>query len=382
MFDSIDQCETLRLTAELIAKPSVTPNDAGCQAQLAAVLADAGFTVHHLKFGDTDNLYATHGKGAPCIALVGHTDVVPSGPVEQWRSPPFDPSLRDGMLFGRGAADMKSGVAAATHALRDFAGKFPNHPGTIALLLTSDEEGPAKHGIVKVIEWLQQRGEKLDYALIGEPSSNAHLGDQIRVGRRGSMHVEIRVIGVQGHVAYPEKAQNPIHLAAPLLAALAQFQFDTGNAHFPPTSMQMYDIQSGAGANNVIPGDLRLMLNFRFGTASTEQSLLTQIGQLCAENAVEVEIKHRVASHPFLTDTRILIEATKASIRTHLGIVSQEDTGGGTSDGRFIRPTGAEVVEFGPINETIHKIDECIDARAPGQLKAIYQTVLEKVLLP
>ncbi len=372
--------ETLQLTADLIRKPSITPEDAGCQQALADLLEPEGFEIHHLQYGDTRNLYAVHGSKGPTIALVGHTDVVPTGPIEQWTQPPFDARVKDGFLYGRGAADMKAGVAAAALALRDFVRAHPHHPGRVALLMTSDEEGPARDGIVRVMEWLQSRGEKLDCALIGEPSSDQQLGDQIRVGRRGSMHVELTVVGVQGHVAYPEKAKNPIHLAAPLLAALAAHRFDEGNAHFPPTSMQMYDIQSGAGANNVIPGELVVKFNFRFGTASSEASLLAQVRSICEACKVPVRIAHRVASHPFLTEQRTLIDAVKAAVLAHTGITTREDTGGGTSDGRFISPTGAQVVELGPINATIHKIDECIATDAPALLKRIYQDVLHSVL--
>lgn len=369
----------LALTEALIRCASVTPDDAGCQDLVAAELRAAGFEIHDLVFGDTRNLWATHGTGQPVLALVGHTDVVPPGPLEQWQSPPFEPQIRDGFLYGRGSADMKAGVAAATVALRDFAAANPEHPGTIAILLTSDEEGPAKDGVVKVMAWLAERGIKLDYALIGEPSSNNHLGDQIRVGRRGSMHVELTVLGVQGHVAYPEKARNPIHLAAPLLDALASHAFDQGNANFPPTSMQMYDINAGAGANNVIPGTLSLKLNFRFGTASTPESLLAQIHALASGLQVPISLSHRVASLPFLTEKTELIDAVQAAVRECIGVEAKSDTGGGTSDGRFIAPTGAQVVELGPVNATIHKIDECLAVEDIEALCRIYRTVLTKL---
>jgi len=310
----------LALTEALIRCRSVTPDDAGCQDLIAAELAPMGFAIHDLVFSETRNLWASHGQGAPVFALVGHTDVVPTGPVEQWRSDPFEPVIRDGMLYGRGAADMKAGVAAATCALRDFVAAHPNHRGTVAIMLTSDEEGPANNGVVRVMEWLDAQKIKLDYALIGEPSSNAALGDQIRVGRRGSMHVELTVLGVQGHVAYPEKARNPIHLAGPLLSALAAHQFDQGNAAFPPTSMQMYDIASGAGANNIIPGELKLKLNFRFGTASTAETLLAQIHAIAARLAVPISITHRIASQPFLTERPTLIDAVRAAVRQVLNI--------------------------------------------------------------
>lgn len=369
----------LALTEALIRCVSVTPTDAGCQDLVATELRAVGFEINDLLFGQTRNLWACHGTGSPVLALVGHTDVVPPGPIEQWQSPPFEPQIRDGYLYGRGSADMKAGVAAATVALREFVAANPEHLGTVAILLTSDEEGPAKDGVVKVMAWLAERGIKLDYALIGEPSSNNHLGDQIRIGRRGSMHVELTVLGVQGHVAYPEKARNPIHLAAPLLQALAGHQFDQGNAHFPPTSMQMYDINSGAGANNVIPGTLTLKLNFRFGTASTPESLLAQIQALAEQLQVPISVSHRVASLPFLTERTELIDAVQAAVHETIGVKAKSDTGGGTSDGRFISPTGAQVVELGPVNATIHKIDECVAVDDIEALCRIYRTVLTKL---
>ena len=369
----------LALTEALIRCRSVTPDDAGCQDLVAAQLAPLGFAVHDLQFAETRNLWASHGQGAPVFALVGHTDVVPTGPLAQWRSDPFVPVVRDGMLYGRGAADMKAGVAAATCALRDFVAAHPKHVGTVAIMLTSDEEGPAQDGVVRIMEWLDAQGIKIDFALIGEPSSNIELGDQIRVGRRGSMHVELTVLGVQGHVAYPEKARNPIHLAGPLLTALAQHQFDSGNAAFPPTSMQIYDIAAGAGANNVIPGELKLKLNFRFGTASTAATLLAQIDQIAAQLDVPISVTHRIASQPFLTERPTLIDAVRAAALQVLGIDARPDTGGGTSDGRFISPRGVEVVELGPVNATIHKIDECLAASDVERLKLCYQAVLERL---
>ena len=369
----------LALTEALIRCRSVTPDDAGCQDLVAAQLAPLGFAVHDLQFAETRNLWASHGQGAPVFALVGHTDVVPTGPLAQWRSDPFVPVVRDGMLYGRGAADMKAGVAAATCALRDFVAAHPKHVGTVAIMLTSDEEGPAQDGVVRIMEWLDAQGIKIDFALIGEPSSNIELGDQIRVGRRGSMHVELTVLGVQGHVAYPEQARNPIHLAGPLLTALAQHQFDSGNAAFPPTSMQIYDIAAGAGANNVIPGELKLKLNFRFGTASTAATLLAQIDQIAARLTVPISMTHRIASQPFLTERPTLIDAVRAAALQVLGIDARPDTGGGTSDGRFISPRGVEVVELGPVNATIHKIDECLAASDVERLKLCYQAVLERL---
>ena len=374
--DSAIDNATLTLTSDLIACPSVTPDDAGCQDLVADILRAAGFEIHRLAFGAgaacTDNLWATHGSGQPLLALVGQTDVVPPGPIEQWHSDPFVADVRDAKLYGRGAADMKAGVAASTLALTDYVCLHPTHAGTVALLLTSDEEGPANFGVKAVMNWLSDQGVKIDMALIGEPSSNIQLGDQIRIGRRGSMHVELSVIGVQGHVAYPEKARNPIHLGAPLLDQLAQHQFDTGNAHFPPTSMQIYALSAGAGANNVIPGELCVKLNFRFGTASTPESLLAQI-QSCADALkVPIAMQHRVASLPFLTTQPRLKNATMAAIKSVLGIDAKPDTGGGTSDGRFIAPTGAEVIELGPVNDSIHKVNEHIEVADLARLRQVY----------
>jgi len=377
--------QALSLTSDLIACPSVTPDDAGCQDLIADILRAAGFEIHRLAFGDgaalTDNLWATHGTGQPLLALVGHTDVVPPGPIEQWHSDPFVAEVRGDKLYGRGAADMKAGVAASTLALTDYVSAQPNHPGTVALMLTSDEEGPAQFGVKAVMHWLSEQGIKIDMALIGEPSSNAQLGDQIRIGRRGSMHVDLRVIGVQGHVAYPEKARNPIHLGAPLLDQLAQLRFDVGNAHFPPTSMQIYELSAGAGANNVIPGELCVKLNFRFGTASTPESLLAQI-QSCADALnVPIAMQSRVASLPFLTTQPRLKNAALAAIKSVLGIDAKPDTGGGTSDGRYIAPTGAEVIELGPVNDSIHKVNEHIEVADLERLRQVYLATITRAML-
>jgi succinyl-diaminopimelate desuccinylase len=375
----VHDSRTLALTEALIRCQSVTPADAGCQDLVASELRMRGFEIHELVFGDTRNLWATHGQGAPVFAFVGHTDVVPPGPLAQWTSPPFAPVIRDGFLYGRGSADMKAGVAAATIALSDFVQAHPTHAGTLAIMLTSDEEGPAQDGVVKVMAWLHERGVSLDYALIGEPSSNLRFGDQMRVGRRGSMHVTLQVLGVQGHVAYPEKARNPIHMAGPLIGALAAHVFDLGNAFFPPTSMQIYDVQSGAGANNVIPGELVLKLNFRFGTASTVESLLAQVQGVADRLGVPVLLSHRVASRPFLNERARLIDAVKAAVQDVVGIDCKPDTGGGTSDGRYIAPYGAEIVELGPVNATIHKIDECLAVADVEQLHRTYIRVLENL---
>ena len=372
--------DVLNLTEALVACPSVTPDDAGCQAMIAARLRGAGFETHALRFGDTDNLWATHGSGAPVMALVGHTDVVPPGPLDQWTSPPFEPSRRDGRVYGRGAADMKSAIAAMTLAAERFVAAHPDHPGTLAILYTSDEEGPARDGIQAVMPWLAQRGIRLDYALIGEPSSGTRQGDRIRIGRRGSMHGYLTVIGIQGHVAYPDLARNPIHQFAPALVDLVNTRFDEGNAHFPPTSFQIYEVKAGTGANNVIPGTLQLNFNFRFGTASTEASLRAQVESILQRHGIEFELRTRVASAPFLTVPTTLIDAVVASCLEHLGVDPALDTGGGTSDGRFIAPTGAEVVELGPLNDSIHKVDEWVTIADLEPLAQVYGGVIERLL--
>ena len=372
--------EVLNLTEALVACPSVTPDDAGCQAMIAARLRGAGFETHALRFGDTDNLWATHGSGAPVMALVGHTDVVPPGPLDQWTSPPFEPTQRDGRLYGRGAADMKSAIAAMTLAAERFVAAHPDHPGTLAILYTSDEEGPARDGIQAVMPWLAQRGIQLDYALIGEPSSGNKQGDRIRIGRRGSMHGYLTVIGIQGHVAYPDLARNPIHQFAPALVELVNTRFDEGNAHFPPTSFQIYEVKAGTGANNVIPGTLQLNFNFRYGTASTEASLRAQVEAILQRHGIEFELRTRVASAPFLTVPTTLIDAVVASCREHLGVDPLLDTGGGTSDGRFIAPTGAQVVELGPLNDSIHKVDEWVTIDDLEPLARAYGGVIGRLL--
>jgi succinyl-diaminopimelate desuccinylase len=370
----------LDLSCELIARPSVTPDDAGCQTLLGERLAAAGFNVTPLRFVDTDNLWATHGSGAPLLALVGHTDVVPPGPLSAWTTPPFEPTLRAGQLYGRGSADMKVAIAALTLAAIDFVRAHPTHRGTLAILYTSDEEGSAANGIRKVMPWLAEQGLKIDHALIGEPSSSSRLGDRIRIGRRGSLHCHLRIRGVQGHVAYPQLARNPVHEFAPALAELVAMRFDAGNAHFPPTTMQIYEMRCGTGANNVIPGELDLSFNFRFGTASSEQSLRAQVEKLLRRHGLDYELRTRLASAPFLTTTPVLIDAVVDSIREVLGIETVQDTGGGTSDGRFIAPTGAEVVELGPVNASIHQVDECVAVADLEPLQSTYRRIIERLL--
>ncbi|GMV28751.1 MAG: acetylornithine deacetylase [Rhodanobacteraceae bacterium] len=372
----------LDLTCELIRRASVTPDDAGCQALIAERLRRAGFALEHLRFGAVDNLWATHGGDGPVLAFLGHTDVVPSGPAEQWRSPPFEPVVRDGALYGRGAADMKGSVAAFVLALERFVARHPAHPGRIALLLTSDEEGAARDGVRRVADTFRTRGERLDWCVVGEPSSSTQLGDVIRVGRRGSLSGHLTVRGVQGHVAYPEKALNPIHAFAPALAELAATRWDDGNADFPPTSFQVSNVASGMGANNVIPGTLEAVFNFRFCTESSAASLRERTEALLRRHGLDVELRWELSGDPFLTRGGPLREHTLAAVAETLGVAALASTGGGTSDGRFIAPLGADVVEVGPVNETIHKLDEHIAVADLERLPALYLAIAERMLLP
>lgn len=370
----------LDLTRELIRRVSVTPDDAGCQALIAERLAPAGFTIEHLRYGEIDNLWATHGGDGPVLVFLGHTDVVPSGPLEAWTSPPFEPTVRDGCLYGRGAADMKSGVAAMVIALEEFVRARPDHAGTLALLLTSDEEGHAVDGVRRVADEFRRRGQRIDFCVVGEPSSKKHLGDLIRVGRRGSLTGRLVVRGVQGHVAYPDLARNPIHALAPALADLAATRWDEGNEAFPPTSFQVSNLNAGTGADNVIPGELRAVFNFRFGTASTAQSLHERVEAILRAHGVDFGIDWWMSGEPFLTRAGALRDATVAAIREHCGIEPELSTGGGTSDGRFIAPLGAEVVELGPVNASIHQVDECVALDELERLPGLYRAIAERLL--
>lgn len=372
--------EVLELTSALIARASVTPDDAGCQALLAARLARAGFAIEALRFGEVDNLWATHGSGGPVCVLLGHTDVVPTGPLEAWASNPFVPSLRDGKLFGRGAADMKGSVAAMTLALENFVAANPRHRGTVALLLTSDEEGVAKDGVRRVVEEFRGRGQRIDWCIVGEPSSAQRLGDQIRVGRRGSLSGYLIVHGVQGHVAFPHLVKNPIHLAAPALAELAATRWDEGNAEFPPTSFQVSNIHAGTGANNVVPGELEVSFNFRFCTESRAESLRERVEALLRRHGLDYSLRWDLSGEPFLTRDGELRRAVIDAIAEVCGIAPDANTGGGTSDGRFIAPLGAQVVELGPVNATIHKIDEHVRVDELERLPALYGAVLRRLL--
>ncbi|BBL76129.1 succinyl-diaminopimelate desuccinylase [Methylomagnum ishizawai] len=372
--------DTVALTAALIRLPSVTPEDAGCMDLLAAHLEPHGFVREQLDAGQTRNLWLRRGTARPLLVFLGHTDVVPPGPLSDWQSPPFEPAFRDGMLYGRGAADMKSGVAAMTTALARFAENHPQHQGSVALLMTSDEEGAATDGVVKVMETFAARGEQIDWCVIGEPSSFDRLGDVIRVGRRGSLCGNLTVLGTQGHVAYPEKADNPIHRAAPALAELCAEVWDQGNEFFPPTSFQISNLHSGTGADNVIPGRLELLFNFRFSTASTEAELKARTEAILDRHGLRYQLAWRLSGVPFLTTRTELVEAVQTALESVVGYRARPDTGGGTSDGRFVAPTGAQVVELGPLNGSIHKINEHVPVADIETLSAIYERIMVELL--
>ena len=373
--------ETLELTQALIACPSVTPEDAGCMDLIVERLAPLGFTPEFMDFGDTRNLWLRRGSARPLFVFLGHTDVVPPGPLAEWTSPPFEPHIRDGMLYGRGAADMKGSVAAFTIACRRFVENHPRHAGSIAILLTSDEEGIATNGIVKVVEVLQARDETIDFCLVGEPSSEERLGDVVKIGRRGSLNGMLRVFGMQGHVAYPHKARNPIHEFAAPMQHLVEEVWDQGNDHFPPTSFQIANINGGAGAENVIPGQLDVQFNFRFSTELTAEVIQQRVEAILNHYKLDFELDWRLSGNPFLTAGEEIIGAVQNALRSVLGNPSQLSTGGGTSDGRFIAPTGAQVLELGPVNATIHKVNECVAVEDLEKLTVIYGKVLENLLL-
>ena len=373
---------TLDLAIELISRPSITPKDEGCQRLLAERLAPLGFKAEHLRFDDVDNLWLRKGSSAPVFCFAGHTDVVPTGPLDAWTSPPFQPEIRDGLLYGRGAADMKGSIAAFTVACENFLQKHPQHQGSIAYLITSDEEGPSINGTVKVVEVLEQRQEKIDWCLVGEPSSSCCVGDVVKNGRRGSLNGILTVIGQQGHVAYPQLADNPIHRAAPALAELVSIEWDKGNEFFPPTSFQISNIKAGTGANNVIPGSMRVEFNFRFSTEQTEAGLRTQVEAIFNQYGFQYDLQWSLSGHPFLTERGALVDAGVQAIQAVNGLNTELSTSGGTSDGRFIAPTGAQVMELGPVNKTIHKVNECVSIEDLDALTVIYEKILERLLLP
>ena len=371
---------TLELAMQLIEKASVTPDDAGCQTIISDYLKPSGFIAEVMQFEDVTNIWIRRGSDVPLFVFAGHTDVVPAGPESEWDSPPFTPTLRNNKLFGRGAADMKSSVAAMAVACKNFVNSYPEHQGSIALLLTSDEEGPAMNGTVKVIEQLQDRNETINWCLVGEPSSEQIFGDTIKNGRRGSLSGELLVKGTQGHVAYPHLAKNPVHEFAPALAELVALHWDYGNQHFPATTFQISNINAGTGASNIIPGNLRVDFNLRFSTEITEAKIKTTIKNVLNKYNLDYDINWHLSGNPFFCKPGELIQACNDAIQETINIKPKLSTGGGTSDGRFIAPTGAQVVELGPLNQSIHKVNENIDIDTLDQLTAIYQNVLERLL--
>ncbi|HEX5276240.1 MAG TPA: succinyl-diaminopimelate desuccinylase [Fluviicoccus sp.] len=371
---------TLALTLDLIRRPSVTPVDADCQEQMIRRLEAIGFRIERLRFGDVDNFWARRGDSGPVLAFAGHTDVVPTGPVQDWANDPFQPEIRDGMLYGRGAADMKGSLAAMVVACENFVARHPDHKGSIAFLITSDEEGVAVNGTVKVVQHLEARQEKMTWCLVGEPSSSKTVGDVIKNGRRGSLNGILTVLGVQGHVAYPQLADNPIHRAAPALAELAAELWDNGNEFFPATSFQISNISAGTGANNVIPGEMKVVFNFRFSTEVTEAQLRERTEAILNRHSLKYRLDWSLSGHPFLTAKGELVEAAVGAIREVMGIETELSTSGGTSDGRFIAPTGAQVLELGPVNATIHKVNECVKAEDLDKLTAMYEGILARLL--
>ncbi len=373
--------ETFALAEELIRRPSVTPNDAGCMELICQRLAPLGFTAEQLDFADTRNLWLRRGDRQPLLVFLGHTDVVPPGPESSWSTPPFTPTLREQRLFGRGAADMKGAIAAFIVALERFLAKHQQFKGSIALLLTSDEEGIATHGIVKAIDVLSRRGDAIDWCLVGEPSSHRQLGDTIRVGRRGSLNGQLTIKGKQGHVAYPDLARNPIHAFAPALNDLVDRQWDNGNDFFPPTRLQVSNIQAGSGAENVIPGELLVTFNLRFSPESSSTGLKQQVHAMLDRHKLDYDLSWRLSGEPFLTDHGRLLAATHQAITEITGLTAHNDTGGGTSDGRFIAPTGAEVVELGLLNHSIHQIDEHTSPDDLVKLTDVYHKIIQNLML-
>jgi succinyl-diaminopimelate desuccinylase len=372
--------KTLALAEQLIALSSVTPDDNGCQRRLVELLEPLGFHCEEIKSGDVTNLWARKGTTAPLLVFAGHTDVVPTGPLNQWQSHPFVPTHRDGKLYGRGAADMKTSIAAMVIAVEEFVAAHPNHQGSIGFLITSDEEGPATDGTVIVCDKLKERGEKLDFCIVGEPTSAHELGDMMKNGRRGSMSGHLVVKGVQGHIAYPQLAKNPIHLFAPALAELTAEHWDEGNEYYLPTSWQISNIHGGTGASNVIPGELMIDFNFRFSTASTAEGLQQRVHAILDKHGLEYSLTWTVGGKPFLTPKGDLSDALSSAIKAETGLDSELSTTGGTSDGRFIAQICPQVIEFGPPNGSIHKIDEHIEVRHIDPLKNIYRRTLENLL--
>jgi succinyl-diaminopimelate desuccinylase len=372
--------QTLELTKSLISKASVTPDDKGCQAIMIDRLKKIGFTINPLKFGDVDNFWATHGDSGPLFAFAGHTDVVPAGDNKAWKTDPFEPTIKDGFLYGRGAADMKGGLASMVTATEKYINENPNHNGTIAFLITSDEEGLAINGTVKVMDYLKENNQKIDYCLLGEPSSTSVTGDVIKNGRRGSLNGVIKINGKQGHVAYPHLAKNPIHLASPALNDLCKQEWDNGNDYFPATSFQISNMHSGDGVTNVIPGDARVMFNFRYSTETTKEELQKRVHEILDSHKLDYTIDWSHSGYPFLTPKGELVSACIDAILKTKGIQTELSTAGGTSDGRFIAQEGTQVVELGPVNETIHQVNESVLVQDLDDLSEIYYQVLTNIL--
>jgi succinyl-diaminopimelate desuccinylase len=372
--------KTLDLAKDLISRQSNTPLDAGCQELMISRLEPLGFKIERMRFDDVDNFYARKGTSGPLLVFAGHTDVVPTGPVDQWHTPPFEPTIKDGMLYGRGAADMKTSCAAFITAIEDFVAKHPNHPGSIGLLITSDEEGIAVNGTVKVVEALKARNEFFDYCIVGEPTSNKVVGDMIKNGRRGSLSGRLIVKGVQGHIAYPHLVKNPIHMVAPAIKDMVDTAWDEGNEYFPPTSWQISNMNGGTGATNVVPGEVTILFNFRFSTASTEQNLKERVYAILDKHALEYDLEWEY-SPPYITPKGNLVAAISEAIQESYGVNPELSTTGGTSDGRFIADICKQVIEFGPLNATIHKLNECVAVADIEPLKDTYRITLEKLLL-
>ncbi len=372
--------KTLDLAKDLISRKSNTPLDAGCQDLMISLLEPLGFKVERMRFGDVDNFYARRGTTGPLLVFAGHTDVVPTGPVDKWHTPPFEPTIKDGMLYGRGAADMKTSCAAFITAIEDFITSHPDHNGSIGLLITSDEEGVAIDGTVKVVEALKARGELFDYCIVGEPTSNKVVGDMIKNGRRGSLSGKLLVKGVQGHIAYPHLVKNPIHMVAPAIKDMVDTVWDNGNEYFPPTSWQISNMNGGTGATNVVPGEVEILFNFRFSTASNEQNLKERVYAILDKHELKYDLDWEY-SPPYITPRGNLVEAISEAIEQSYGVSPELSTTGGTSDGRFIADICKQVIEFGPLNATIHKLNECVAVADIEPLKDTYRITLEKLLL-
>ncbi len=372
---------TLELAKALISRRSNTPDDAGCQDLMIARLEPLGFKIERMRFGNVDNFYARRGTSGPLLVFAGHTDVVPTGPIDQWHTPPFEPTIKDGMLYGRGAADMKTSCAAFITAVEDFVALHPDHKGSIGLLITSDEEGVAVDGTVKVVEALKARNELIDYCIVGEPTSNKVVGDMIKNGRRGSLSGKLIVKGIQGHIAYPHLVKNPIHLVAPAIKDLVETTWDNGNEYFPPTSWQISNMNGGTGATNVVPGEVEILFNFRFSTASTAEGLKERVHAVLDKHALNYDLQWEYSGKPYLTPKGNLVEAISDAIARAYGVIPELSTSGGTSDGRFIADICQQVIEFGPLNATIHKLNECVGVADIELLKDTYRITLEKLLL-